>query len=293
MVQITKWTDLDLELLKRYYPTMGKHWCCQALNRTEASVRYKASELKLKQDRESDFFKDWQNRAKESKIGKKRPDQALVIKRLHELGKLKKTDEQKRKFGELSRKRILEKGHPKGMLGKKHSPEALQKMAVASKNNYANMSEDKKAERVLKIQKTRVANGTNVFERKNVTWKGGWREINGFKKYYRSRWEANYARFLTWLQQQGKIKSWRHEPETFWFEGIKRGSVSYLPDFWVQEMDGTDAFHEVKGWMDDRSKTKIKRMAKYYPHVKLLIVGAKEYKALEKEFSALIPDWER
>lgn len=287
-----RWDEQEIELVKRYYPTMGKNWCAKALQRSPSAVSTKVSELKLKQDRESEFFKQWQERARLSKIGKKRPEQTQVIKKLHELGKLKKTDEQKQASSQQLKKWHLENEHPKGMLGKKHTQEALEKISVASKNNFAKMTEDQKIERTLKIQQTRVRNGIGLPERKNTSWKGGWREIGGVNKYYRSRWEANYARFLQWLVEQGKIKTWRHEPETFWFKGIKRGSVSYLPDFWVQDLDGTDGFHEVKGWMDDRSKTKLKRMAKYYPNVKLLVIGAKEYKEIEKQFSALIDGWE-
>lgn len=287
-----RWTEQDIELVKRYYPRMGKHWCAEALQRTPAAVSTKVSELKLKQDKESQFFKEWQERARISKIGKKRPEQALVIKKLHESGKLNKTVEQKRKSSLRLKKWHSENEHPKGMLGKKHSQETVEKMSIISKQNFAKLTDEQKISRVIKGQKTRVKNGNGVNERKNVSWKGGWREIGGINKYYRSRWEANYARFLQWLVEQGKIKTWKHEPETFWFEGIKRGTVSYLPDFWIQELDGTDCFHEVKGWMDDRSKTKLKRMAKYYPNVKLLVINAKEYKQLEKQFSSIIVGWE-
>ena len=65
-----------------------------------------------------------------------------------------------------------------------------------------------------------------------------------------------------------------------------------MPDFWVEELNGNDSFHEVKGWMDDRSKTKINRMAKYYPNILLVVIAAKEYKAIEDNFSRMIVDWE-
>lgn len=87
------WTDQEIEFLKTNYPQRGKMWCSENLGKTEQQIRHKASVLKLKQDRNSEFFKDWQNRAKLSKIGKKRPDQALVIKKLHEEGKLGKVSE--------------------------------------------------------------------------------------------------------------------------------------------------------------------------------------------------------
>ena len=123
-------------------------------------------------------------------------------------------------------------------------------------------------------------------------WKAGWREFGGVRKFYRSRWESNYARYLEFQKSQKLIKSWEHECETFWFEGIRRGCVSYLPDFKVTKNDGTVEYHEVKGWMDDRSKVKIKRMAQYHPDVVLIIINEKSYKAIERTMSKIIPNWE-
>jgi len=123
-------------------------------------------------------------------------------------------------------------------------------------------------------------------------WRASWQEIGGQKKYYRSKWEANYARYLEWQKQRGDIQDWAHEPETFWFAGVKRGCVSYLPDFKVTLPDGRVEFHEVKGHMDGRSKTKIKRMAKYHPAVKLVVIDEKAYRALAGFFSKAVPGWE-
>lgn len=128
--------------------------------------------------------------------------------------------------------------------------------------------------------------------RANASWGAAWREIGGVRKYYRSKWEANYARYLEWLKEKGEIQKWEHEPETFWFEGIKRGCMSYLPDFRVTEKSGTVVFHEVKGWMDDRSKTKIRRMAKYHPNVKLIVVDSKAYAAIKRVMQPIIKEWE-
>lgn len=287
-----KWSFSEIEFLKKHYPNKGKKWCCQKLNKTDSQIRAKASDLGLRIDRNSEFFKDFQRRAAFSKIGKKRPDQSLVMKKLHAEGKLKKTEKQKEELRNRVKQWLFENGHPRGMAGKKHSDESLKKISIASKKNYENLTNQAKQEKIMKMIKTKIERGNLVLPRLKTTWKGGWREIGGVNKYYRSRWEANYARFLNWLKHQGKIKDWKHEPKTFWFEGIKRGCVSYLPDFWVEELDGTDSFHEVKGWMDDRSKTKIKRMAKYYPNVKLIVVGSKEYKEIENSLSSLIEGWE-
>lgn len=120
----------------------------------------------------------------------------------------------------------------------------------------------------------------------------GWREIGGKRRYYRSLWEGNYARYLEWLKSRGAIADWEHEPEEFWFGGVKRGCVSYLPDFRVTELNGEVAYHEVKGWMDARSKTKISRMAKYHPGVKLVVIDKKQYAAIKAQVSRLVPGWE-
>ena len=183
--------------------------------------------------------------------------------------------------------------HPKGFTGHVHSDKAKKIISEKSANNWKNMTEEAKEQSILKAAMTKHARGNaQNMNRANASWGAAWREIGGIRKYYRSKWEANYARYLEWLRVRGEILEWKHEPETFWFEGIKRGCLSYLPDFRVIENNGDKVYHEVKGWMDDRSKTKIKRMAKYYPNVKLIVIDAKAYAALKKTIQPFIKDWE-
>jgi hypothetical protein len=184
------------------------------------------------------------------------------------------------------------KNHPKGMLGKKHSNDTIEVLSKISKDRHKSMTEEQKADKTWKMMKTKEKNGTMVNERQKTTWKSGWREIGGKRKYFRSRWEANYARYLEFLKQNKQIIEWDHEPEVFWFDGIKRGCVSYLPDFKVTYIDNVVEYHEVKGWMDDRSKTKIKRMAKYHPSIVLKIIDAKWFKANNKMLTQIIFGWE-
>lgn len=153
------------------------------------------------------------------------------------------------------------------------------------------MSKNEKRERNEKMMRTRAANGNYAPQRKGTSWKAAWREIGGKRKYFRSRWEANYARHLEVLKSRGEIIDWEHECEVFWFNGIKRGCVSYLPDFKVTTKDGVE-FHEVKGWMDAASKTKIRRMKKYHPQVKLVVIDAKAYRKLEKTVGGVVSGWE-
>lgn len=120
----------------------------------------------------------------------------------------------------------------------------------------------------------------------------GWRTVGEKRCYFRSSWEANYAMYLEWLKKNGYIKEWEHEPKTFWFEGIRRGCVSYLPDFRITELDGSEIYHEVKGYMDAKSKTKIARMARYFPAVKLVVIDKKQYQSIKNTVSLIVEGWE-
>ncbi len=129
--------------------------------------------------------------------------------------------------------------------------------------------------------------GLNTYSR---TIKGWW--VGDGKRYYiRSRWEMNYACRLVFLKKRGRIKDWEYETDTFWFEKIKRGVRSYTPDFKIFNNDGTIEYHEVKGWMDPRSKTKLKRMKIYYPKIKLVLIDQSVYNEIKKG-AGLYPGWQ-
>jgi hypothetical protein len=91
-----------------------------------------------------------------------------------------------------------------------------------------------------------------------VKFKQGWVTVGGKKHYFRSWWEVDYACYLNILRKYKRIKEWEYEPQTFWFEKIKRGTRSYLPDFRITDQDGSQYFVEVKGYMDAKSKTKLR-----------------------------------
>lgn len=110
--------------------------------------------------------------------------------------------------------------------------------------------------------------------------------------YVRSTWEANVARVLVMLQERGLVEKWEYEPDEFEFESIKRGTRFYKPDFkvWFPEMD--PVYWEVKGYLDPVSKTKLKRMARYYPDVEVVLIDKVRYAKIEKLFRPFIPEWE-
>ncbi len=119
-----------------------------------------------------------------------------------------------------------------------------------------------------------------------------WRELGGKKIYFRSTWEFRYGAWLQYQKDHGMIIEWEHEPKTFWFEGIKRGCVSYLPDFRVMDNNLKEFWVEVKGYYDAKSITKIKRFRKYFPEEKLVLIDAKWFAANTKKLKLIIPNWE-
>ena len=124
-----------------------------------------------------------------------------------------------------------------------------------------------------------------------VVSKGGKRsDLDG--RYFRSMWEANYARYLKFLAAKSEILSWDYECKVFEFPGIKRGATEYRPDFLVVELDGSRSWHEVKGWMDPKSQTRIRRMAKYFPDEKLVLIDRSWFRRASEIIAGIVPGWE-
>lgn len=119
----------------------------------------------------------------------------------------------------------------------------------------------------------------------------------------RSNWEANFVRILNGY----KIK-FEFEPTVFAFP-IKRGTKGYTPDFYLTK---SDEWVEIKGYLDDKSKIKLRRFKRYYPEEfeKLVCIISKyskeacsfmdeievpkiiHYEDIRSEYSSLIPNWE-
>lgn len=131
--------------------------------------------------------------------------------------------------------------------------------------------------------------------------KTGYRKDLGLN--LRSNWEANFVRILNGY----KIK-FEFEPTVFAFP-IKRGTKGYTPDFYLIN---SDEWVELKGYLDDKSKVKLKRFKRYYPKEfeKLICVISKYskegilfmedievpkiiyYEDLRSEYASLIDNWE-
>lgn len=292
------WTLEDVDFLKEHYPQRGQKWCADQLGRTLGSIRQKASDLKLRQDKEGIFFKDWQSRAAQSKVGKKRPDHAVLMRRLTKEGRLPAmrplTMEERKQLSAKLKEWHRTHEHPQGMLGKRHTPEVRQALSARSKamwkdpNSYLNSQEYRQQVSDRMSKRQNQGNLRSGYSRGRM----GTYEINGRQMFFRSLWEVNYALYLDFLVKQKQIKSWEYEVDTFWFEAIKRGVRSYKPDFKILNRDDSIEYHEVKGWMDTKSKTKLARMEKYHPSVKLILVDESSYKDIKKKLGKAIGFYE-
>jgi hypothetical protein len=193
--------------------------------------------------------------------------------------------------------RIKRNGHPRGMLGKKHTLETLAIVSESSKRQWANMrltqtglmapeARKKSNERLQKAKE--LMDPTRNYSRANAGKRPDLGEI-----HFRSSWEANYARYLNLLMKMKIVEWWDFEQETFWFETIRRGVRSYKPDFRVKyKNDPIVEYVEVKGWITAKDRTKWKRMKKYHPRIKLVVVGKKQYETIRNKWRSSIPTWE-
>lgn len=298
-------------------------YCCKRLNLKEHQVRYRASYLGLRVSIDATHLIEARRKTAKKITGRKRPEQSEVMKKLWNDGRLTAKKPTKTNIcincgvEYLARKRyhgvstccsdkcVSERRatvwqrnkHPRGMLNKHHTAKTRKilskKFRLAWKNPTSKFNSEEFRQRRSDANMRRHADKTfynditNPYSRCKATW---WK--SGKRKYYmRSGWEYNYAWYLEWLRKRGEIKKWEYEAETFWFEAIRRGVRSYTPDFKIFKNDGSIEYHEVKGWMDSKSKTKLKRMEKYYPDVILHVIGEAEYKSI-REWSTLIPGWE-
>lgn len=180
-----------------------------------------------------------------------------------------------------AKQQILENGHPRGYLGHIHSPETRKKLSEAGQRNRGTTRTEAQRQAISESNVNRLETSpTSIY---SGAKRGRRSDLNNL--FVRSAYEANYARYLNFIKEP-----WAYEVKTFWFEGIQRGTRSYTPDFWLPEKQ---EYHEVKGWMDQKSRTKLDRMARYYPEIRIIVIDSTFFKDIErKRLCAIIPGWE-
>lgn len=123
----------------------------------------------------------------------------------------------------------------------------------------------------------------------------GWRTIGTKKCYFRSLWEIQYAQYLEWLRHHQSIFDWEYEPKLFEFpkDKYRTGPFYYKPDFRVLELDKTHTWYEVKGYMNQDSKKKLKRFNKHFPNERLIIISKAWFTQARKKNLHSIIGWEK
>lgn len=125
--------------------------------------------------------------------------------------------------------------------------------------------------------------------------KGGGRRADLDNRYFRSSWEANYARYLNLLVAGGRVWKWEYEPDTFEFP-VRRGTRFYTPDFKIFPSASVVSFFyyiEVKGYFDAKSRTIARRMKLHHPAVTVFYVQRGEYDEIWYLYGRQIPEWEK
>lgn len=117
--------------------------------------------------------------------------------------------------------------------------------------------------------------------------------------------EANWLRFLLFDGYRRWADRDRDPPPGRWYryEGRRwefpehRGATS----FYVADVEVWPGFivpsrpyevHELKGYMDGASKTKLRRMALHHPEVPLELITSPRFDALTARAESTVPGWE-
>ena len=200
-------------------------------------------------------------------------------------------------LAQKTREQFARDGHPRGMLGKHHTPENLAKTHAGNRRYWDEMTPEKLAERNAKMIAGRLARhgvGNVALKRPGfyTNKRGGARADIG-DQVFKSAWEANYARYLNFLIGKGVILDWVYEPETIVFPGRTSGVCSYTPDFRVTTREGWRHYHEVKGVWTDRFDKQLELLEEFRLDVcPLHIIDKEQYRTIERCCRGLIPNWE-
>jgi Phage endonuclease I len=219
----------------------------------------------------------------------------MVIKR-QKAGSYARTSEQNEKVSIMLKKRY-DSGERKptvnAMLAVSWTPERLAKREKTCKDHFGQAHWAQTAVGKQRISEVHTGKTISLEQRKAVSEasKKRLQSENQYSRcrkgkradlgdiFFRSTWEANYARILNHLGIR-----WEYEPETFQVGEVE----TYTPDFKL--MDGT--FVEIKGWWTETSKRKIELFKTKYPDIKLEIITRAEYKILSKQYCHNINHWE-
>lgn len=219
-------------------------------------------------------------------------DSSLMVKKRRERNSYVRTEDQKRKTSETLKEhyrtgtRVVTEAQRAALSMTMKNTWARGAIDVA--NHWSKTSEGRaylsklyKGKKLGPNPKLSLAAQKRIRTRREMMYtsaKGGTREDLGC--YFRSMWEANFARILNF-----QAKKWEYEPITFQLEP----SFSYTPDFFVSD---ENTYYEIKGRMNERSEKQLRLMKEIYPNVNLVLIDSEKYSELKVQFKQLLPAWE-
>lgn len=179
------------------------------------------------------------------------------------------------------------------MIGRKHTEETKRKMSASAMGNQRAIGSkstlglrfkytlEQRQDRSIRMRGNK--NGINNLIQGPSPYSGrgrkGYRLIGGVNIWFRSRWEANFARVLDYLGIH-----FQYEPKTFTI-----GNHTYTPDFYIPSKK---LYIEIKGYIDKWSRKRDKLLRKNYPNISLIILDPSIYQSVTKRFRYKIPLWE-
>ena len=99
--------------------------------------------------------------------------------------------------------------------------------------------------------------------------------------YFRSSWEANYARILNFEKEK-----WVYEKDHFELSN----ETTYTPDFYLNNMN---LYIEVKGYWRDDAKEKFLLFKKEYSKLKIKLIEEEQYKELINKYRYIVNNLEK
>ena len=281
-----KWTEKEINLLKKTYPYKTRNELIKLFKRTETSIITKAMKLGLK------------------KVNRWKPEEVKKLKKLYP----KKTNKEllkefrgrdlasiKAKAGKLkikkeknvSRRAKLKIWNEKEIiLLKKLYPiepyyKLLKIFPTKTRRQITGTANLLGLRKLNKKHMSRTGKRCNFYGKlpKNVFSKQGKRDDIGH--YVRSSYEANIARLLKLLNKD-------YEYEKYTFDLVTINST-YTPDFYITE---DELFVEIKGYWRQRGIDKFNAFKYEYPDIKIITIEKDVYDEIGKLLKNIIPFWE-
>ena len=117
--------------------------------------------------------------------------------------------------------------------------------------------------------------------------------IGGVEFHFDSQFERDWAKYLQFLLERGKLKAWVYHPAKFdfWEFGYRKKPYEYQPDFCIWEDEDTYVYQECKGYIETKDISRIRRANKHYDAVFDLVMQRLPKKGKRTQIIAKVSDY--